>query len=257
MTGSYPALDIAILAAIKTLGLKPLIILSAASSNYGANRTNMTWPLIYRTLVDQSCFEYEPLAATIGGRQDRGYGMTAYGKEILANAIKYNKFKYLEIPKTDSTNTSVKERIDLYNKAANGDAIRAYVNVGGNMPSIGLKLNTEKPKIKPKSVPSGITRALPDNLREVNSVAVYFLKQDTPVINVRNITNSIIRKYEFPERPRMMPIVGHSKVFVQPMYREWLAILVLIIDLTVLAIVAILSRKYLVSHKKGAMNTDD
>ena len=42
-TGSYPALDIAMLSAIKILELKPLIIFSVGASQFGANRPNFTW----------------------------------------------------------------------------------------------------------------------------------------------------------------------------------------------------------------------
>ena len=60
-TGSYPALDIAMLSAIKILELKPLIIFSVGASQFGANRPNFTWLDIYRNLVEKGLFHYDIL----------------------------------------------------------------------------------------------------------------------------------------------------------------------------------------------------
>ncbi|MBE0602904.1 MAG: poly-gamma-glutamate system protein, partial [Deltaproteobacteria bacterium] len=42
-SGSFPALNIAVLSAAKALDLRPVIISSAGSSTYGANQPDMTW----------------------------------------------------------------------------------------------------------------------------------------------------------------------------------------------------------------------
>lgn len=148
-TGSYPALDIAMLAAIKTLKLKPLIIFSAGASQFGANRPGFTWPDIYHNLVEKGVFDYDILGITLGGSHDNGYGMTPGAILKLNDAIKRNGYNVINIPYTDATNTSIATRMKMYKEAAGDDnKIKAYINVGGNMASIGLK----QPQIKSSDI---------------------------------------------------------------------------------------------------------
>ncbi|MEY8701541.1 poly-gamma-glutamate system protein [Francisella philomiragia] len=269
-TGSYPALDIAMLSAIKTLKLKPLIIFSAGASQFGANRPGFTWPDIYRNLVEKGIFDYDVLGITLGGSHDNGYGMTPGAILKLNDAIKRNDFKVINIPYKDSTNTSVAKRLEMYKEAAGDDTIKAYINVGGNMASIGLK----QPKVKVEeadkkskvdkkatnvasndqvlkihSFPTGVTAKLPPEYSSVNSVAVNFLKEDIPVVNVRDINSSIIKTYGMAYNPTTVVPPGQGAVFSQKKYNTALAAALLIIDIALIVFMAFISRKYLISFK--------
>lgn len=234
-TGSYPALDIAMLSAIKTLKLKPLIIFSAGASQFGANRPGFTWPDIYRNLVEKGIFDFDVLGITLGGSHDNGYGMTPGAILKLNDAIKRNDFKVINIPYKDSTNTSVAKRLEMYKEAAGNDSIKAYINVGGNMASIGLKQPTVKLEesdkksktdkkatnvasndqvLKIHSFPTGVTSKLPPEYSTVNSVAVNFLKEDIPVVNVRDINSSIIKTYGMTYNPTTVVPPGQGAVFL-------------------------------------------
>lgn len=274
-TGSYPALDIAMLAAIKTLKLKPLIIFSAGASQFGANRPDFTWPDIYHNLVEKGLFNYDVLGITLGGSHDNGYGMTPRAILKLSDAIKRNGYEVINIPYKDATNTSVKKRMEIYKKAAGDDKIKAYVNVGGNMASIGLKQIETKPTdnksidekaaakdkntskvdssdktiIKLHSFPAGVTKSLPPEYKAVNSVAVNFLKDGVPVINVRDINSSIIKDYGLAYNPSSVIPPGQGAVFSQKKYNTTLAAILLIIDIALIIFMAFISRKYLISFK--------
>ncbi|OEZ33315.1 hypothetical protein AS144_05055 [Francisella endosymbiont of Amblyomma maculatum] len=271
-TGSYPALDIAMLAAFKTLKLKPLIIFSAGASQFGANRPGFTWPDIYHNLVEKGIFDYDILGITLGGSHDNGYGMTPGAILKLNNAIKRNGYKVINIPYEDATNKSIATRIKMYKEATGADdKIKAYINVGGNMASIGLKQpqikssnvdikNNKKSKktstsnadesiIKLPSFPTGVTKSLPPEYKTVNSVAVDFLKEGVPVINVRDINSSIIKKYGMVYNPSSVMPSGHGAVFAQKKYNTILAAILLVIDISLVVFMAIISRKYLISFK--------
>ncbi|MBK2106462.1 poly-gamma-glutamate system protein [Francisella philomiragia] len=269
-TGSYPALDIAMLSAIKTLKLKPLIIFSAGASQFGANRPGFTWPDIYRNLVEKGIFDFDVLGITLGGSHDNGYGMTPGAILKLNDAIKRNNFKVINIPYKDSTNTSVAKRLEMYKEAAGNDSIKAYINVGGNMASIGLKQPTVKLEesdkksktdkkatnvasndqvLKIHSFPTGVTSKLPPEYSTVNSVAVNFLKEDIPVINVRDINSSIIKTYGITYNPTAVVPPGQGAVFSQKKYNTALAAALLIIDIALIVFMAFISRKYLISFK--------
>ncbi|QIW10449.1 poly-gamma-glutamate system protein [Francisella sp. LA112445] len=268
-TGSYPALDIAMLSAIKTLKLKPLIIFSAGASQFGANRPDFTWPDIYHNLVEKGIFDYKVLGITLGGSHDNGYGMTPRAILKLNDAIKRNGYEVINIPYKDATNTSVKKRMELYKKAAGENKIKAYINVGGNMASIGLKQikpkitdkkddnhkktsktnSSEKMIVKLHSFPAGVTKSLPPEYKYVNSVAVNYLKDDVPVVNVRDINSSIIKDYGLAYNPTTVVPPGQGAVFSQKKYNTTLAAILLIIDIALIIFMAFISRKYLISFK--------
>ncbi|AJC49299.1 poly-gamma-glutamate system protein [Allofrancisella guangzhouensis] len=267
-TGSYPALDIAMLSAIKILDLKPLIIFSAGASQYGANRPNFTWLDIYHNLVEKGMFDYPVLGVTLGGSRDNGYGMTPSAILKLNDAIKRNGYKTINIPYKDATNISVETRLKMYKEATGDEKIKAYINVGGNMASIGLKqikleseadVKEESAKTKPNdqddkfvklhSFPSGVIKDLPPEYKNVNSVAVNFLKEGIPVINIRDINSSIIKKYGLAYNPAGVTPPGQGAAFSQKNYNTTLATILLIIDISLVVGMAIVSRKYLISYK--------
>jgi poly-gamma-glutamate system protein len=263
-TGSYPALDIAMLSAIKTLELKPLIIFSVGASQFGANRANFTWPDIYKNLVEKGLFNYDILGATLGGSRDNGYGMTPAAVLKLNDSIKRNGYKTINIPYHHATTTSIKTRLDMYKKAAGDEKIKAYINVGGNMASIGLKqpkvISVEEKDGKKKTVenkvvtklpsfPTGVVKELPTGYSSVRSVAVDFLKEGVPVVNIRDISSSIIKKYGLTYNPATVTPAGQGAAFSQKNYNTTLAIVLLIIDITIIIAMALISRKYLISYK--------
>jgi poly-gamma-glutamate system protein len=264
-TGSYPALDIAMLSAIKTLELKPLIIFSVGASQFGANRPSFTWPDIYKNLVSEGLFNYDVLGITLGGSRDNGYGMTPAAILKMNDAIKRNGFETINVPYRNATETSIKTRVAMYKKAAGDEKIQAYINVGGNMASIGLKqpktkvVETEEGKkktvennvLKLPSFPSGVTRKLPTGYEGVRSVAVDFLKEGVPVVNIRDIGSSIVKKYGLTYNPASVSQPGQGAAFSQKNYNTTLAIVLLIIDISLIIFMAFISRKYLISFKRN------
>ena len=66
-SGSFPALNIAVLSAARALDLRPVIISSVGSSTYGANQPEMTWLDMERVLAEAGLFPYRSIAASLGG----------------------------------------------------------------------------------------------------------------------------------------------------------------------------------------------
>jgi poly-gamma-glutamate system protein len=246
-TGSFPALDISMLAAIKTLGLKPLIIYSVGASQYGANIPGFTWLDMEERLKQARLFDYEPLAVSLGGSRDVARGMAPEGQAILMSAITRYHFNYLD---PQGTIDSINKRLELYKKAAGNQPIKAYINIGGNMASIGLKrapnaLNkTPAAFNQPHSLRTGPVRSMPIELVNTDSVAVRFLKEGIPVINIRNIAQKLRDEYNLPRNPKFSPTIGTGAIFAHKIYNRWLASLALSTTLAVLVVMAMVSRKY-------------
>jgi poly-gamma-glutamate system protein len=251
MTGSFPALDIAMLSAITILELKPLLVFSAASSQFGANIPYFSWTDMYYALSKQKIFTYPVLGISIGGKHDRGYGMPDNGVAVLKKTIaQYN------YPLIDSVDTidAVNKRMDIYHQYSEGQLIAAFINVGGNMASIGLKQinkNDPVPRTgKIHSIDTGVVDKLPINLVNTDSVAVRFLKEGIPVINVHNISKHLIAQYHFPKNPQAPIEMGTGEVFYNLEYMTWLAILVLLVDIAAFIIITIYSKKYVIRYKQ-------
>src|SRR5210317_1920655 len=85
-TGSFPGLNIAVLAALQTLNLYPLIITSIGASNWGANDPYFTWLDMERELYNAQIFKYRSIAASIGGGLDRGRGLSPEGRKLIKDA---------------------------------------------------------------------------------------------------------------------------------------------------------------------------
>ncbi len=57
-SGSFPALNICVLAAIDTLKADPIVISSAGSSQWGANHPDFMWPDMEKLLHEKHVFPY-------------------------------------------------------------------------------------------------------------------------------------------------------------------------------------------------------
>ncbi len=72
------------------MGLKPVVISSATSSQYGANHPEMMWPDMEKLLFDNGLIQTRSIATSIGGVGDRGVGMANDVLEGLLEVIDRN-----------------------------------------------------------------------------------------------------------------------------------------------------------------------
>ncbi|MFN3235341.1 MAG: poly-gamma-glutamate system protein [Gammaproteobacteria bacterium] len=250
MTGSFPALDICVLAAIKTLKLKPLIILSAGASTWGANLPRFNWVDMQHYLYKENIIPYQPIAASIGGQQDRGKNMPEEGIKILKRSIEKYGITFID---SEDTEDAIAKRVDLYKEFSKNKPIVMYINVGGGVASIGLHRSKDQivknDTVARKRLDSGLIMALPIDVANIDSVTVGFLKEGIPVINLHEF-DKIATTYNLPAAPLVMPIVGSGLIFYHQQYNKWLATGVLVIVLLMLIFVTIVSRKYVIKYQQ-------
>jgi len=98
-TGSFPGLDISAYTAIEAMGLRPPIISSTTSSQYGANHPDLMWPDMEKLLFDKGLIQNSSIATSIGGVGDRGVGMSDESIALLLEVIRRNEVSLL---RTDS-----------------------------------------------------------------------------------------------------------------------------------------------------------
>lgn len=211
-SGSFPGVNVNVLAAIEALELKPVIIASAASSQWGANLPEFLWLDMEKVLFERGIIKSRSAAASIGGIEDRGRGMPTKGRAILEDAILAHGLVYLD--PADYAD-SIEKRLKLYRDAAGGKPIKAYVNVGGGTTSVGRKLG--KRAYKP-----GLNRELPPGPEGADSVMSRFIRDGVPVIHLVKI-NQLAARYGLPVQPTVSPAIGEGQIYVEDQYNLWLA----------------------------------
>lgn len=90
-SGSWPALNIAVYAAAETLQLRPTVVLSCGSSQYGANSPDMMWVDMERELFDAELISFRATAVSLGGLHDSAAGMAEASRGLMLAAIGRNQ----------------------------------------------------------------------------------------------------------------------------------------------------------------------
>ncbi len=230
MTGSFPALDTSTLAACYVMKLNPIIIVSAAASQWGANLPEYSWLDMFHSIKKQNILPYRVIAASLGGAKDKGAGFEKTGVESLKLTIKRYDIPLID---TDTVSESIDKRLSLYDEAAGSSPIKAYINIGGGVASIGkhfAKNNLSKEQkavILSSHLKTGVNTQLPVTLANSNSVAVRFLKQGIPVINIKDVSR-IAKDYDLKPWHRYMGI-GVGDLFFHQKYNIFYAFISLII----------------------------
>lgn len=230
MTGSFPALNISVCAALQTLKLKPVIIYSVASSSWGATDPDFTCLDMLKVLNDSGIFKFNTIAASIGASQDIGRGLSLEGVEMIKESIKRNK---VELIYDENIQNNISRRMQLYDSCAAGNPIKAYINVGGGIASLGSSVNGDR-------IPPGLNKSLAlDIFKDKKGVTFEMAKNGIPVIHMLDIT-ALSATFNMPVKPIPLPSPGEGKLFqnekydmgiVAPVTAFLLALIILIIYL--------------------------
>jgi len=212
LSGSFPAMNVCLYAAMEVMHLEPIVISSVSASQWGANVPKFLWLDMERVLYDKKILTVRSSAASLGGAEDRAAGLSEDGISRLKRAIARSK-----LPLIDPENyaESVVERMAIYRDLARGKPIRAYINVGGGTSSVGTKRS--KYAFQP-----GVNRRTPPRAALIDSVMARFLDEGIPVIHFLQV-NRMAQRYGLPVSPQVRPKVGTGKVFLQRRYNPWLA----------------------------------
>ncbi len=214
MTGSFPALDAAVLIALETYGAEPLWIASEGSSNWGANVPGLTWLDMERILREQGILKGKAIAATLGGANNAGGGLTHEGRDILRKTIHDNKVPLIE---TLPLSATIEKQLEAYAKAAGNIPIRLYINIGGGLGSLGT--SRVAGVLKPGLTSPRFYLEIKDE--PVHGNVAHFLKRGIPVLNMLNIV-TLARNSGLPVAPGAMPDPGVGPLFSILSYSVWI-----------------------------------
>ena len=176
LSGSFPALNIAVLAAIEAVGAQPVITSSVGASTWGATDPEFTWLDMERELTAAGLWRSRTVAASLGGVGDAGGGLTPEGKELARAAIRRSG---AELIAAADLQGAIGRRLQLYRGEAN-ELPPLLVNVGGSHVLFG-EAGHRAP------LPQGLNRGYHPLLGAQDGLAAAFLQTNRPVIHFINV----------------------------------------------------------------------
>ena len=239
MTGSFPGLNISVLAALETLNMNPIVISSVGSSNFGANDPFFTWLDMENILNKSNIFHSRSVAASIGGGSDVGRGLSPEGRNLITNAIERNNMKFINEKHLEE---SISKRLEIYDEHSKGQPIKAYINVGGGIASLGNTING-------KLIPPGLTQFLPMRNFPVRGVIIQMGLEEIPIIHLLNI-NTLLAKYGLPASPVPLPEPGVGEIFIQKKYS------IIVTSIATLILIIVIIFVYFGERKHHRLGTD-
>lgn len=187
LTGSLPGLNISCLAACQVMELEPIITTSVGASTWGANDSSYTWLDMEKLLYDKGIIGFRSMAASLGGGSDNGRGLSPYGRRLIEEAIKRNKVQLIQ---GESLEDNIQTRLRLIEKRAEGRPIKAYINIGGGLASLGSSQNG-------RLIPPGLNKSLVNRNFPARGVLNYMADANIPVIHVLQI-DRLARQFGLP-----------------------------------------------------------
>jgi poly-gamma-glutamate system protein len=218
LSGSFPAMNIAVYAALEVLKLRPEVVTSIGASMWGANDPEFTWLDIERLLVQKGVLHIRSAAASFGGGDDMGRGLSPAGRRLLREAAVRN-----DVPVLESANIeeAITRRMAFYEEHVRGRPYRLYINVGGGLASIGSSHNK-------LLLPNGLSFAIGHHNYPRKGCLVLMAEKGVPIVHLLNIV-SLARRNGLPTSPAYIPTPGEGEVFVRESYRLPLAAVILVL----------------------------
>ena len=218
-SGSFPALNLSVLAACDAMGVQTVILSSMGASNWGANRTEWTWMDMEQTLMQQGWLKRGSKAITMGGSSDLGIEMPAeLHRQLAERAEGYG----IPLIVTESLEEQIRHKWQSYHQEGVPDVL---INVGGNATIYGSGEYTE-------ALSSGIQpRGFTKPWAEGESLMQLFDEAGIPVIHLLNL-RSLAFQYDLGEPGDKQPLPGEGGVFRTPRWIRVYGIFWLFIGMT-------------------------
>jgi len=137
-SGSFPGLNLAVMAACRALGARLVAVSSVTASTWGANEPGFTWPEMEALVVAAGVLPAASAAVSLGGSRDAGRDLSPEG---LSSALRIQAAASAVLGAEALPPTSLAEAVarrrQVYRRILGGRAPIVYVNVGGNHASLG------------------------------------------------------------------------------------------------------------------------
>jgi poly-gamma-glutamate system protein len=132
-SGSFPALLVASLSAVRALNARPVTMISLGASSFGATDAGFDLMDLYSALRTAGLCSEPPAAVSLGGDRDTGGDFEPEFREHMVRKIAGAGLKLLDEPVLAR---NVQTRMAIYREHA-GTGIAAFINCGGGFANLG------------------------------------------------------------------------------------------------------------------------
>lgn len=218
LSGSFPAVNIALMCALEEMQVSGIIFSSIGASTYGATIPEFTYPDMELLLYEANIISQKSTYISMGGYQDLGSDMDPKLVAQIQERLQASGYKLLSLSNYDE---NLNFRFSYYI----AQDISCFVNIGGNLLSFGGSDLMSHMR-------GGILTELPFGEQE-DGLVQRFLIRGIPVVHLLGMKD-IYASYGLPIDPIPLPSVGEGEVYVQTSYCWPLAVLFLIVDTCIL-----------------------
>lgn len=213
MSGSFPGLGIASIAAANEMGLNVRVIASYGASMYGATRTALPIVRILDVARQAGLIEYDMLAVSPGGDFDQGYNLIyPNSREVIFALAREAGLTMID---EETIPASIQRRLAIY-----GDDVDCFVNVGGASANMGTSPYT-------LTFPNGLVLdppAIPAN--EDRGLTFEYAARHIPVVHLLNV-RGLAEENGLPFDPVPLTRPGETDVYYTMRYSPVYAIFAL------------------------------
>lgn len=199
-SGSFPGLNLAVLAACEAMGVEIVYIPSVGASTYGANWPELTFPEIAVRLAENGLLSTRPAAYSYGGSSDCGLDMD---KTLLADITRRMERTGVPLLYQEDYSQNLRARRAIYAE------IDCFIGVGGNLTTSGLG-----ERDLGCGVLSNLERVIPD---EGSGLVELYGADGVPVIYLLNI-KYLMADYGLPYDPETPSPIGQGPLYQQLAY---------------------------------------
>lgn len=198
-SGSFPSLNLAVLAACRALSVECVYISSVGSSLYGANQPELSFPEMAARLARDGFLQSGGAAFSIGGSGDIGGDMDAQTVDAIVKRVEALGTPLFYQPDYQK---NLAQRRDILKK--HGE-IACFVSVGGNITSMGGGESSFY-------LGEGLLRGRPARVTPESGLIELYSGMGVPVINLLNL-KKITAAYSLPYDPKAVAEQGTSAVY--------------------------------------------
>jgi len=202
-SGSFPALNLAVLSACRVMNVEVIYIASVGASTYGANQPALTFPDMVQRLAEDGLLDHGPAVNTLGGYMDCGLDMDKALREEIADRLEAYP---APLVREEDFSVNIRMRMELYEQQG---PIDCFVGVGGNITTSGRN-----------EMELGWGIVEPDSAQQINKgsgLVERYSAQGTPVIYLLNIKR-LTADYGLSYDPEVLPTPGTSTIYLECEY---------------------------------------
>ncbi len=179
LSGSFPALGIAALAALQILSVEVTMFSSLGASSYGANQVGALWIDYERWLIESGELRYKSELVTYGGENDNGTAIYPEGIQAIDSTLaEYG----IEPYRPGNLHEAVAHKTMLLLE----NDINLLINIGGNQASLGACQHALE-------IPPGLIQSLLVCDHPNRGLIHRFSRAGIPVIQLLNIRELAIK----------------------------------------------------------------